>query len=122
MAEKSERRIASEENISIGMNIKNARMKKGFSQEQLAEILDITNTHISYLETDTKYPSLDMLIKIANALDVSADDLLVGELTHTSSSVGQELHAILQDCNHDEKEMLIRLLKFMKELFREFSI
>ena len=122
MAENTERKATSAENISIGMNIKNARMKKGFSQEQLAEILDITNTHISYLETDTKSPSLDMLIKIANALDVSADDLLVGELTHTSSPVGKELHAILQDCNHDEREMLIQILKFMKELFRKFNI
>ena len=38
------------------------------------------------------------------------------------SLLGQELHAILQDCNHDEREMLIRLLKYMKELFREFNI
>jgi transcriptional regulator with XRE-family HTH domain len=73
MAEKSERRIASEENISIGMNIKNARMKKGFSQEQLAEILDITNTHISYLETDTKYPSfLNFLNQYSKTATVSS--------------------------------------------------
>ncbi len=122
MAENSESKSTNAENISIGMNIKNARMKKGLSQEQLAETLDITNTHISYLETDTKYPSLDMLIKIANALDVSADDLLVGELTHTSSPVGRELHAILQDCNHDEREMLIQILKFIKKLFRKYNI
>lgn len=117
-----ESNVMDADNNSIGMNIKNARMEKGLSQEKLAEILDITNTHISYIETGTKAPSLDMLIKIANALDVSADDLLVGRLTHSSSSVGKELHTILQGCNRDEEKMLIRILKFMKELFIEFSI
>ena len=104
------------------MNIKNARAKKGLSQEQLAEILDITSTHISYLETGTKSPSIEMLVKLANALDVSADDLLVGVLDHSSSTVGKEIHAILQDCNRDEEKMLIRILKFMKGLFQEFRI
>ena len=107
---------------SIGKNIKFYRNRKGISQEELGNIVFVSSIHISYLETGSKIPSLELLILIANALDVSADDLLVDSLTHTSSPVGQELHAILQDCNHDEKEMLIRLLKFMKELFREFSI
>ena len=82
----------------------------------------VSNIHISYLEAGTKAPSLELLILIANALDVSADDLLVDNLTHTSSAVGQELHVLLQNCNHDEKEMLIRILVFMKELFQEFNI
>ena len=110
------------DSASIGNQIKNYRNKKGISQEELGAAVFVTGKHLSYIETGAKAPSLELLILIANALDVSADDLLVDSLTHTSSPVGQELHAILQDCNHDEKEMLIRLLKFMKELFREFSI
>lgn len=65
---------------------------------------------------------MELLILIANALDISADDLLVDNLTHTSSPVGAELHALLKDCNRDEKEMLIRIIAFMKELFIEYSI
>lgn len=110
------------DNASIGNRIKYYRNEMGISQEDLGAKVYVTGKHLSYLETGTKVPSLELLISIANALDVSADDLLVDNLTHTSSTVGQELHAILQDCNHDEREMLIRLLKFMKELFREFSI
>ncbi len=95
---------------------------KGISQEELGAAVFVTGKHLSYLETGAKVPSLELLILIANALDVSADDLLVDNLTHTSSSVGKELHAILQDCNPYQKEMLIRTMKFLKELFQEFNI
>ena len=74
------------------------------------------------METGTKVPSLELLINIANALDVSADDLLVDNLTHSSSVVGKELHAVLQDCHPAKKEMLIKTLKFMKELFTEYKV
>ena len=106
----------------IGKNIKYYRNRKGISQEELANLVYVSSIHISYVETGTKVPSLELLILIANALDVSADDLLVDNLTHTSSPVGAELHALLQDCNHDEKEMLTRTLRFLKELFSEFGI
>lgn len=110
------------DNVSIGNRIKYYRNEKGLSQEDLGAIVFVTGKHLSYLETGTKVPSLELLISIANALDISADDLLVDNLTHTSSSVGRELHALLQDCNHDEKEMLTRIVKFIKELFTEFDI
>ena len=110
------------DNASIGNRIKYYRNKKGISQEELGAAVFVTGKHLSYLETGAKVPSLELLILIANALDVSADDLLVDNLTHTSSSVGKELHTILQDCNPYQKEMLIRILKFMKELFTEYRI
>ena len=106
----------------IGKRIKVKRLEKGLSQVDLGDIVRVNSEHISRIETGKKPVTLDLLVLIANALDVSADDLLVENLTRTSSPVGQELHGVLQDCNHDEKEMLIRLLKFMKDLFREFSI
>ena len=108
--------------VKIGKQIKKRRTEKGISQVTLGEIVRVNSEHISRIETGKKYVSLELLVEIANALDVSADDLLVGSLKHTSSSVGAEIHAILQDCNRDEREMLTRILTFMKELFREFSI
>ena len=85
-------------------------------------MIGITRKHLSKIELGERAPTLELLIMIANALDVSADDLLIDNLTHTSSPVGRELHVLLQDCNRDEREMLMRLLKFMKELFTEYSI
>jgi hypothetical protein len=50
---------------------------------------------------------VDTLISIANALEVSADDLLVDSLNHSSSTADTELHKLLLDCNQVEEEILI---------------
>ena len=65
---------------SIGKRIKHYRAEKGFSQDKLAELVSTTYKHISNIETGVKGPSIEMLILIANALDVSADDLLTDNL------------------------------------------
>lgn len=70
---------------ALGKRISNARKQAGITQEALGEQLNMTRKHISVIESAIKRPSLDALVDIANALDVSTDDLLVDPsffLTH----------------------------------------
>ena len=106
----------------VGKHIKEKRLDKGLSQVDLGDIVRVNSEHISRIETGKKPVTLDLLVLIANALDTSADDLLVDSLDVSSSSVGQELHAILQDCHPAKKEMLIEILKFMKDLLTKYKI
>ena len=107
---------------SIGKRIKHYRTEKRLSQEDLGNIVAVNNEHISRIEGGKKNLSLELLILIANALDVSADDLLTDNLKHSSSPVGTEIHDLLLDCNHDEKAILTRALTFLKGLLSEFGI
>ena len=107
---------------SIGKRIKHYRTEKRLSQEDLGNIVAVNNEHISRIEGGKKNLSLELLILIANALDVSADDLLTDNLKHSSSPVGTEIHDLLLDCNHDEKAILTRTLTFLKGLLSEFGI
>lgn len=107
---------------SIGKRIKYYRTEKRLSQEDLGNIVAVNNEHISRIEGGKKNLSLELLILIANALDVSADDLLTDNLKHFSSPVGTEIHDLLLDCNHDEKAILTRTLTFLKGLLSEFGI
>ena len=107
---------------SIGRRIKQYRTDKKFSQDALGQIVFVNNEHISRIEAGTKGPSLEMLIMIANALDVSADDLLTDNLKHSSSPVNTELHDLLLDCNNDEKDILVKLVKYAKVLLVEHGI
>lgn len=107
---------------SIGKRIKYYRTEKRLSQEDLGNIVAVNNEHISRIEGGKKNLSLELLILIANALDVSADDLLTDNLKHSSSPVGTEIHDLLLDCNHDEKAILTRTLTFLKGLLSEFGI
>ena len=58
------------------MRIKEIRERKHIKQKELAKTLNILPTTLYKYEKGTNNPSCDMLIKIANALDVSVDSLL----------------------------------------------
>lgn len=80
---------------ALGKRISNARKQAGITQEALGEQLNMTRKHISVIESAIKRPSLDALVDIANALDVSTDDLLVDSLMHSTSTSNSEIHRLL---------------------------
>ena len=61
---------------SLGRNIFKVSRKCGYSQNKLAEILDISREHLAKIETAKRTLSLDLLIKIAEALNVKVRDLI----------------------------------------------
>jgi transcriptional regulator with XRE-family HTH domain len=62
--------------IALGRRIREARNKLRFTQEVLAEKADIAVTYLGEIERGEKTPSLDVLINIAESLQVSCDYLL----------------------------------------------
>lgn len=61
---------------TLGLNIKFARMKKGFSQEELAELVDTSRITISFIETARQNPTILKIIDIARVLDIDINDLI----------------------------------------------
>ena len=78
---------------AIGKRIKIARIKADLKQEQLAERASLSPTHISNVETGTTKVSLSAIVSIANALGVTADDLLCDSVIHAKV----RLNGILQN-------------------------
>ncbi len=107
---------------SIGKRIKKYRTQKNMSQEELAALIYVTPVHISYVENGSRTPSLDLLVLIANALEVTADDLLAENLTSSSAMVESTLFKELQDCNPDEEKILTSTFTFLKNLLRNCGI
>ena len=105
---------------ALGKRISNARKQAGITQEALGEQLNMTRKHIS--ESAIKRPSLDALVDIANALDVSTDDLLVDSLMHSTSTSNSEIHRLLLDCNEIEQEILTRMVREMKAILYGLGI
>ena len=54
----------------LAINIKEFRRKNGFSQEKLAEIAGISTPFIAMIEVSRKFPTPDILDKIAEALNI----------------------------------------------------
>lgn len=56
--------------------IKEYRIKHGYTQEQLAEILDISTRHYQRIEKDFRVTNIDMLLKIIEVLDITDEDII----------------------------------------------
>ena len=100
---------------AIGKRIKSAREKKGLTQEQLAEQVNLSPMHISVIERGNKLPRLETLINIANVLDVSADTLLQDVVNnqiklHTSEAS----NLIAQLSREDQRRVLGALHSFVE--------
>lgn len=61
--------------LSLGMNIKKFRKAKKLSQNQLAEMIDLSREHLACIETGKEYISLRKLFLIADVLEVSLKNL-----------------------------------------------
>lgn len=57
-------------------NLKNARLKKGLSQKDVAEKIGVAKSTYSLYESGSREPNVQTIKKISDVLDVSADDLL----------------------------------------------
>ena len=56
--------------------IKEYRIKRGYTEEQLAEILDITPRHLQRIEADFSGTTIKMLIKIIDVLKIKDKDII----------------------------------------------
>ena len=77
---------------SVGKNICRCRQKKHMRQEELAEKAGISPNYLGALERGEKRPSFTAFIKLANALEVSAD-LLLADVTSVGYTVKESVLA-----------------------------
>ncbi len=61
--------------VQVGLNMMYARKQQGLTQEQLAELVGITQQHLQRIETAHSVPSLSTLLDIADALGVPVQKL-----------------------------------------------
>lgn len=76
--------------IALGNRIKNKRIENNLTQEQLGEICEMSSAHIGHIERGTRILSVEVLFRIAQALNVSVDYLLFDSV---------ENHAMLNSIN-----------------------
>lgn len=98
----------------IGQQIRKMRKACGFSQEELAEKVNISTTHMSHIETGSTKLSLPVLVDIAAVLDVRVDDLLHENAIAPTSSAMDELTSIIKGCSPQEVRVIVDIVKATK--------
>lgn len=94
----------------IGQRIKKYRKIRSLSQEQLAEMVNISATHMSHIETGVTKLSLQVLVDISVALDTSTDSLLFAP----KSLSREELAATVMQADDRQLDFLGRMVSCMK--------
>ena len=65
--------------MEIGKKLKDARMKSGFTQEMVAEKINVSRQTISNWENEKSYPDIISVIELSSLYSISLDDLLKGD-------------------------------------------
>ena len=96
---------------AVGKRIKAAREAKNLTQEELAALVNLSTTHVSVIERGLKVTKLDTFVAIANALDVSADALLIDVVTHSVTGVTNELSDMIGKLPKDEQKRILNAVR-----------
>ncbi len=101
----------------LGKHIRRRRKEKNYTLEQLAEKIDVSTTFIGQIERAKGTPSLETLVKIANALEISTDSLLFGDLNNQAANnyFVKKITELTDGYTHKEKELLLKNIEIINE-------
>lgn len=77
--------------MSFAENLKQLRKENGLSQEDLAEMLDVSRQAVSKWEQGSGYPEVEKLLLLSNKLCISLDHLMSSEVVQTANDKGTKL-------------------------------
>ena len=103
---------------AVGGRIRYYRHIKSLSQEQLALQAGLNPAYFGQVERGLKCPTIDTLYKIANALNITMQDLLAADIGYDHDAVySQRLNALLFRVPKDKAEQVLRILEEIVKLW-----
>lgn len=104
--------------ISIGERIKEIRVLKGWTQAKLAEESGVEPSNISHIERAATKLSLPTLVNIANALNVTLDEIAYGSLIKSEHISINIINELIKDCSPEELKSIAEIIKTTKTVLR----
>ena len=90
-------------------------MQQIVTQEQLAEMIDMSVSYVSYIENAKKKPSLETLIRISNALGITLDEILSGNQLHNPTDYQTDM---MNELSQNEKRLVFELIRSVRDILR----
>ncbi len=101
----------------VGEKIKRFRKKNGFTQEKLAEIVDISSRNLSNIELGLSYPKPETLEKIMLALNMTTEELFSNDNLKTNDELLNDINKFISEAKTDrlKLEKVYKILKTLVE-------
>jgi len=101
--------------MSFADRLKELRKKKGISQAELADLIEVHFTQVSRYERGETKPNAEAMAKLARALDTTVDYLMSGTTDNLMQEVGLDKELVsrfkqVQDLPTEEKRTVLSLL------------
>ena len=98
----------------LGEKIKRVRKKRGLTQEQLAELIDISSRNLSNIELGQNFPKAETLEKILKSLDITTEELFANEHIKSPKELLENIYACLDKLKSDnlKLEKIYKMIKF----------
>lgn len=96
--------------MALGIKIREARLSKKYTQQKLAELAGIGIMYLGEIERGTKMPSLNIFIKVIEALDISADYVLRDELSSGEPYIYDEITVKLKCLTPSQRKIASAIL------------
>lgn len=97
----------------IGKRIKEARLKKGISQEKLSEMIDVTVVYISRIERGTTKVNLNRLAQLSIVLETPIEKLITGTTIQNDIYLKKEFQELLSKCTPEKQKLIYNIAKIV---------
>ncbi len=99
----------------IGERLKQARLSKNLTQENLAEQLDVSVAFLSRVERGHSHLNLNRLAQVCKLLDVSEGYILSGSSEDSKSYLDEDFKKILDKCSPEKQRLIYNIAKTIAE-------
>ena len=106
---------------AIGQRIRMFRIKRGWKQSDLAEKSGVEPSNISHIERAATKLSLPTLVSIANALEVSLDEIVYNSLIKNKHIYVKEIDELVGDCDPKELSSIIQIINNNKGIIINYN-
>ena len=98
----------------IGRNIRRLRLARGLKQKELAELIQVSDQHISHIENAHTQVSLPTLVAIANVLQTDCNTLLGATLSEARQSIlHQQLLELTADMDTKKLDLTVQFCSML---------
>ena len=102
----------------IGKNLRTKRKEHGFTQEKLAEILNLDQRTILNIEAGRGNPKFEKLYPLITYLKIPADKIFYPDSNDQKPNL-QKLLTLINDCTEQEANDLLPMVRYLLELLRK---
>lgn len=97
----------------FSIQLKNRRKKKQFTQESFAEEVGISTDYVSKLEMGKNFPTIQVLCRICDVLQTSADSLIFGDTLPQDKQ--RDLLRLFSQLTPESQELLLKIATVLRE-------